>query len=121
MTLHLPPDRTAAIRALNDEFRRLGPALSWAKFDGLWLVTSGIQALGPAAVRGAVSGTMRFDAFDCDNDTYGEHDFGAFAVEGHRIFWKIDYLERGTQFGANDPADNARTCRVITIMRAEDY
>lgn len=121
MTLHLPFDRTARIRALNDEFRRLGPALSVAKFNGLWLVTQGIQALGHELVLQALTGTMRFDAFDRDNDTYGEHDFGAFATQGHRIFWKIDYLERDTQFGANDPADNARTCRVMTIMLAEEY
>lgn len=121
MTRHFPTDHTARIRALNDEFRRLGPAMSVLKFDGLWLVTQGIQALGHSMVLQAVTGTMRFDAFDRDNDTYGEHDFGAFAVEARRVFWKIDYLQRGTQFGAEDPSDNARTCRVMTIMLAEEY
>ena len=50
MTRHFPTDHTARIRALNDEFRRLGPALSVLKFDGLWLVTQGIPALGHAVV-----------------------------------------------------------------------
>jgi len=52
---------------------------------------------------------------------YGEHDFGSFEINGERVFWKIDYLQRGTQFGAEDPSDNGGTCRMITIMRAGEY
>lgn len=66
----------------------------------------------------------RFDAFTEDNDPHGEHDFGAFGIEGipEKIFWKIDYYADacGT-FGSEDPADPARCFRVLTIMLASDY
>jgi Protein of unknown function (DUF3768) len=67
------------------------------------------------------SGGGRFDAFNADNDPYGEHDFGAFELDGEEVYRKIDYLERGTQFGAENPADDTRSCWIITIMLAEEY
>ena len=109
------------IRALNDEFRRLGPLYGRRQFDGVWLLTSGVQANGPAFTWEALITTQTFDAFTADNDPHGEHDFGSFKIAVERVFWKIDYLQRGTQFGAEDPADNATTCRMITIMLAEEY
>src|SRR5579862_5002238 len=109
--------QAAEIRALNDEFRRLGP-LGWWKFDGLWLFSHGVQAKGVRFMFEAWNLTQRFDAFNANNDPHGEHDFGAFELDGEEVFWKIDYLERGAPFGAADPADNIRTCRIITIMLA---
>ena len=55
------------------------------------------------------------------NGPYGEHDFDSFDIGGTRVFWKIDYLERGTPYGAENPTDNARTCQMVTIMLAEEY
>ncbi len=49
------------------------------------------------------------------------HDFGTFDLPGQRVFWKIDDVQRGTQFGAEDPSDNAGSSRAITIMLAEDW
>jgi hypothetical protein len=115
------PSTTDKIRALNDEFRKMGPLLGRPKFDGLWLLTSGVQAMGPSFTWTALVDTQTFNAFTEDNDPYAEHDFGAFEIEGTRVFWKIDYLQRGTQFGAEDASDNAATCRVMTIMLAEEY
>jgi len=115
------PSLADQIRALNDEFRRLGPLLGLAKFDGLWLISAGVQGKGPRFAWQAQAKVQTFDAFTEDNDPHGEHDFGSFETDGERVFWKIDYLQRWTQFGAEDPADNAATCRVITIMLAEEY
>ena len=109
------------IRELNDEFRRLGPLMGRIKFDGLWLVTGGVQAEGPCFTWEAISTVQRFSGFDADNDPHGEHDFGSFELSGERVFWKIDYLERGTQLAAENPCDNATTFRVITIMLAEEW
>jgi Protein of unknown function (DUF3768) len=111
---------TDRIRELNDEFRRMGPLFSRHKFDGLWLITGGVQATGPSFTWRAIWSVQTFDSFTADNDPHGEHDFGAFEVGGERLFWKIDYLQRGTQFGAEDPSDNVSTCRIVTIMLAED-
>ena len=116
-----PTTRTATIRTLNDEFRRAGPALGRNKFDGLWLFSHGVQAQGICFLWRALTDVQRFDAFNANNDPHGEHDFGAFELDGQEVFWKIDYLERGTAFGAANPADNASTCRIITVMLAEEY
>jgi hypothetical protein len=109
------------IRELNDEFRLLGPLFGRSKFNGLWLISCGLQELAPTSVTEAVLAVQHHSNFSKDNDPHGEHDFGSFFILNQRCFWKIDYLERGTNQGAEDPADNARTCRVLTIMLAEEY
>lgn len=50
-----------------------------------------------------------------------ERDFGAFDLQGQRIFFKIDYYDRALEFGSENPADASITRRVLTIMLAEDY
>ena len=42
-------------------------------------------------------------------------------VEGRRIIWKIDYYDPSRQQGSEDPADPAKTCRVLTVMLASEY
>ena len=84
-------------------------------------VTSGILDLGPGAVQLVWDAVRSFDQFSPDNDPYGEHDFGAITVLGHKVLWKIDYYDRNLQFGSPDPADPAVTTRVLTIMLAREY
>jgi hypothetical protein len=106
---------TAAIAALNDLCRK---AMSVA---GRVFMTTGIVALPPedqSAIREKVE---TFDAFTPDNDPYGERDFGAFAHNGQRIFWKIDYYDATMTRGSEDPADPGQTVRVLTIMLASEY
>ena len=86
-----------------------------------WVMTPGVQALGPAGVALAVAAVRAFEAFGEDNDPYGERDFGAFTIEGQRLFWKIDYYDRGLREASPDPADPAVTRRVLTLMLAEEY
>ena len=62
-----------------------------------------------------------FSDFTPDNDPYGEHDFGALNVEGHRIYFKIDYYDRDLIYGSPDPANPEVTTRVLTIMLASEY
>ena len=50
-----------------------------------------------------------------------EHDFGSFTLAGRKFFWKIDAYDIEMQFGSPDPADPAKTTRVLTIMLAEEY
>ena len=50
-----------------------------------------------------------------------EHDFGSFDVDGHTIFFKIDYLDKALASHSPDPANSSVTERVITIMLAEEY
>ena len=104
------------IRDLNDAFRRtLDPAL------GRTMLTAGVNAL-PSDVRAmAIRTVATFDAFDGDNDPHGEHDFGSFELAGHKFFFKLDYYDPKLEFGSDDPADPAKTTRVLTLMLAEEY
>ena len=63
----------------------------------------------------------QFADFSEDNDPHGERDFGAFEWKATRCFWKVDYYDTALQFGSPDPADPAVTCRVLTILRADEY
>lgn len=104
------------VRDLNDSFRTSG---SLAR--GQWMITRGIQELGPDFVLLATGAVRGFHSFTADNDPYGEHDFGAINVAGRHLFWKIDYYDRSLCYGSNDPADPAATRRVLTIMLASEY
>jgi hypothetical protein len=104
----------ARIRELNDEFRRTGSG-------GRIVMTAGIAALSKGTVAGIMTGVMTFDAFMEDNDPHGEHDFGSFEIEDVEVMWKIDYFDLQVEYGSEDPADPARTVRVLTVMRAEEY
>ena len=104
------------IRDLNDAFRRtLDPTLGRA------MLTAGVNAL-PSDVRAtAMRAVATFDAFGSDNDPHGEHDFGSFDLAGHKFFFKVDYYDPRLEFGSDDPADPAKTTRVLTLMLAEEY
>ncbi len=106
--------RSSVIAQLNDQLR------CYAR-GGQAAITSGVIDLGPGVVPVVLEAVRSFNQFSPDNDPYGEHDFGAVTVLGHRIFWKIDYYDRNLQFGSPNPADAAVTTRVLTIMLAGEY
>ncbi len=105
---------TERIRALNDELRK-------NLIGGLALITPGVAALGQDVVERIVKTLAVFDDFCEANDPYGEHDFGAFEADGHKLFFKIDYYDTNLTYHSPDPSDPAVTERVITIMLAEEY
>jgi hypothetical protein len=104
----------ANIRTLNDAFRR-------TFVGGAVMITVGVEAMPVEQRRSLLAKVRAFDVFSEDNDPHGEHDFGAVDEAGVRCFWKIEYYDRATEFGAPDPADPAVTTRVLTIMRADEY
>jgi len=55
------------------------------------------------------------------NDPWGEHDFGAVEIDGEKAFWKIDCYDRTLTAGSENPANEALTHRVLTIMLASEY
>jgi Protein of unknown function (DUF3768) len=105
---------TERIRALNDELRRNLPS-------GHAVMTTGVAALGPEAVARIVKTIAVYDDFCHANDPFEEHDFGSFKVDGHTIFFKIDYFDNSRSYHSPDPSDPSVTERVITIMSAEEY
>ncbi len=107
-------DKTVAIRALNDAFRR--------SFEGGQAVMTTTVAALPSDMKAvAIYKVVTFTDFTPDNDPRGEHDFGAFELSGHKFFWKIDYYDRRLEFGSENPADAEKTTRVLTLMLAEEY
>lgn len=107
-------ERREAIRTLNDKLRTEG-------VGGRMMITKGIQALPRETFTKAMTEIRAFDKFSEDNDPYGEHDCAAIEVDGNRIFWKIDYYDESLQYGSPDPTDPKVTCRVMTVMLAEEY
>ena len=107
-------DKAERIRALNDALRQ-------SPRSRTILLTPGVAALDATLQRQIIVALASFDAFDADNDPYEEHDFGAFTVGGQRLFFKIDYYDRSGQVHSPDPADPVLTCRVLTLMLADEY
>ena len=105
--------RAATIGRLNDQLR-LAPGPGW-------MMTSGLQAQGVAFVAQAIAAVGTFKNFPESDDPYGERDFGAFELAGERLFWKIDYYDRALENASPDPADEAVTRRILTLMLAEEY
>jgi hypothetical protein len=106
--------KTQRIRELNDELRRY-------LTGGMALITPGIAALGPEAVDRIIKTVATFDDFCHANDPHEEHDFGAFEVNGEKLFFKIDYYDQDLKCHSPDPADPNVTRRVITLMLASEY
>ena len=105
---------TAAIRRLNDAFRKTFTG-------GRVMMTAGVDAL-PSDVKAiAIRRVATFADFTAENDPHDEHDFGNFKLAGRKFFFKIDYFDAAMEFGSEDPADPAMTTRVLTIMLAEEY
>ena len=110
----LDANRVEAIRQLNDDLRVQGRG-------GRIVITAGVRSLPPPTLALVFRAMTTFDAFTADNDPYGEHDFGSVEVEGESIFWKIDCYDRSLTHHSPDAADPTHTCRVMTLMCADEY
>ena len=102
------------IAFLNDGLRR-----TFSR--GRVVMTAGVAALPEEKLAQVLDRVRHFDEFTKDNDPYGQHDFGSFAIDGQDYFFKIDYYSSDMQAGSEDPADPEKTTRVLTIMRADEY
>jgi len=107
-------DRAHRIRELNDAFRQTFTG-------GQVVMTLGVAALAENELAQLLERVRRFDAFTKDNDPHGEHDFGNIEIAGQSYFFKVDYYAPDMEGGSEDSADPAKTTRVMTIMRADEY
>ena len=106
--------KSERIRQLNDSFRQ-------SFIGGRVFLTEGVDALNAEVKAEVLHRVRHFDCFDSDNDPHGEHDFGSFEIAGERFFFKVDYYGLDMESGSEDPADPAKTTRVLTVMKAEEY
>jgi Protein of unknown function (DUF3768) len=102
------------IALLNDSLRRTFTG-------GKVVMTDGAAALPEHDLAQLLERVRSFDAFTTDNDPHGEHDFGTVEFAGTTYFFKVDYYAPDMDGGSEDPADPAKTTRVLTIMRADEY
>ena len=100
----------AIIAARNDAFRQSLENCT---------VTRGIASLKAITIQDICYAVQQYENYTADNDPYGEHDFGAFIIDGQEFFWKIDYFDATETFGL-DPLDED-CARHLTIMLAEEY
>lgn len=105
---------SARVRDLNDQLRK-------HRTGGRVVMTQGIAALGGEMIMRIDQAVRTFDAFTPDNDPYCEHDFGTVQIEGHVVMFKIDYYDLDLHYSSPDPTDPNVTCRVMTLMLAEEY
>ena len=96
------------IATLNDAFRKAGIG---------YMLTGGVQTV--TNLMGLLQAIKDYDNFNEDNDPYGEHDFGRIDWHGDRVFWKIDYYNRGYTAGEDPLATDCK--RVLTVMLANEY
>lgn len=107
-------DKTATIRELNDAFRQ--------SFAGGRVMMTASLAEEPEVVRALVLQTVAdYNQFSSHNDPHKEHDFGSFHLMSRTWNWKIDYYDQKLEFGSEDPADPAKTNRVLTIGPSFDF
>ena len=90
-------------------------------FGNELVITRGVEARGWDFIARALAAVRDFSDFTPDNDPYGEHDFGAFDLDGVKLIWKIDCYDRALEYGSPDPGDAEKTRRVLTILLAEEY
>lgn len=104
--------RTEQIATLNDAFR--------TRFAGGTIaVTTGVRALSADVIARLFHAVQTFDKFDADCP---ERDFGMVNVANQKFFFKVDYYDANSlDTGSDDPADPAKTHRVMTIMCADEY
>jgi hypothetical protein len=103
------------VQELNDRFRTEGAG------KGSIMITPGVQGLGDEAMAQIFDQVRSFSNFTDDNDPWKQHDFGAFDQTDQKIFWKIDCYDADCVQGSENPANEALTHRVLTIMLASEY
>ncbi len=119
------PEYVARIEALLDDnvvkIRELNDDLRIDRRGGVIVITTGIAGLDASTITQIVKEVAAFDRFTPDNDPYGERDCVVMVAAGVKIIWKIDYYDTNRRYRSPDPTDPTVTCRVLTIMRADEY
>ena len=85
------------------------------------MVTVGIQELSQETQNRIFTAIETYDSFKPSNDPYLEHDFGKVEVDGHTVFWKLEYYDNNLEYHTPDALNRSVTRRVLCVMLAEEY
>jgi hypothetical protein len=107
-------ERVAEIRRLNTEFRTTFRG-------GQVLLTANVAALPSADKAAGLQAVAEFNNFNEENDPHKENDYGAFDLSGREWWFKIDYFAPDMEHASEDPANLAKTKRVMTVGLAMDW
>ena len=117
--------RSVCIAEQNDKFRKHVIDFFGAPptvIPGMMVKTQSVADMNIVNLAQLLAEIVTYDAFSEESDTYGEHDFGSVEIDGDTFFWKIDYYaDDSLTYGSEDPADPAKTYRVLTVMLASEY
>lgn len=123
----VPNANAEIIARQNDAFRRsmqFDEAKMFCRdhrIEGQYVVTVGIENLGPISPLLCFRMVAEFDEFSPENDPYGERDFGSFQFLDVRVLFKIDYYDTDYHYGSEDVSNPAKTRRVLTIMLSSEF
>ncbi len=111
-------DQLSRIAELNDRVREGSDPTARILITRACLATfcGGDTAAGLLAQAGLMA-AVRATEFTADCP---ERDFAELSFRGERVFLKVDYYDETLTWGSEDPADPARTVRVLTVMMPED-
>ena len=101
--------------------RRLNDSLRSSLQGGRVMFTNGVACLDDITRAEVLKEVCEFNDFTEDNDPHQEHDFGSFIVGDELFYFKIDYYDNNLEYHSPDPSDPSVTCRVLTIMYAQEY
>jgi hypothetical protein len=110
----LTKDKVARIRELNDNFRN-------SFRGGQVLLTSSIAELPDMVKASALEKVASFKDFNEENDPAEEHDYGSFDHCDREVWFKIDAYNLTMDAVSEDPADPAKTKRIMTVGLAQDW
>jgi hypothetical protein len=64
---------------------------------------------------------IKYNDFNEGDDSYNEHDFAKVIYDSESFYWKIDYYDQQLTYHSENPADENKTIRVITIAYLHEY
>jgi hypothetical protein len=102
-------DRRETIAALNDQLRTTFKG-------GRVQMTRSVYDLDDRLRGRALAVLARYNSFDADSD----HDSGVFIFAGFAFEWRIEYRSVDGCGPSPDPADAAKTFRVLTLSVVDD-
>jgi hypothetical protein len=107
--------REKKISELNDNFRRFGAG------NGQFWISRAVSKLKPKEREELKNKMVNFDTFTNFNDPFHVHDCGAIKQNGKTYLWKFDYYAPDMQTESEDPSDETKTLRILTLMRSDEY